>query len=44
LLTDFTDGNIFSVFTEGNTVGKKLIKTKKKNDDMPFLPTELSTE
>jgi hypothetical protein len=29
LPTDFTDGNIPSVFTEGITVGKK-IKTKQK--------------
>jgi hypothetical protein len=36
---DFTDGNIPSVYTEGITVGKK-IKTKQKNDDVSFLPTE----
>ena len=36
---DFTDGNILSVFIKGITVEKK-IKTKKKNGDMPFLPTK----
>jgi hypothetical protein len=44
LPTDFIDGNIPSVFTEGITMGKKINKTKQKNDDMPFLPTELLTE
>jgi len=38
-----TDGNIPSVFTKGITVGKK-IKTKQKNDDVSFLPTELPME
>jgi hypothetical protein len=33
---NFIDGNIPSVFTEGITMGK--------NDDMPFLLTELLTE
>jgi hypothetical protein len=36
---DFTDGNILSVFIKGITVEKK-IKKKKKNGDMPFLPTK----
>jgi hypothetical protein len=44
LPTDFIDGHISSVFTEGITMGKKLIKTKQKNDDMSFLPTEVPTE
>jgi len=38
LPTDFTNGNIPLVFTEGITVEKK-IKIKQKNDDVPFLPT-----
>jgi len=38
-----TDENIPSVFTEGITVGKK-IKTKQKNDNVSFLPTELPME
>jgi len=46
LPTNFTDRNIPSVFTEGITMEKIIIKTKqkKKNDDVPFLPTELPTE
>ena len=31
LSMDFTDGNIPSVFTEGITMGKIIIKTKQKN-------------
>ena len=41
---DFTDRNIPSVFTERITVGKKIIKTKQKNNDVSFLPTKLPTE
>jgi hypothetical protein len=41
---DFTDGNIPSVYTEGITVEKKLKQSKKKKDDVPFLPTELPME
>jgi len=42
---DFTNRNIPSVFIKGITMGKIIIKTKqKKNDDVPFLPTELPTE
>jgi len=44
LPTDFTDGNIPLVFTEGIIVGKKIKTKQKKNDDVPFLPTELPTE
>jgi hypothetical protein len=40
---DFTDGNIPLVYTEGNTVEKKF-KTKKKNNDVSFIPTELSID
>jgi hypothetical protein len=40
LPTDFTDGNVQSVFTEGITVGKTIIKKKKKTDDVSFLPTK----
>jgi len=36
---DFSDGNIPSVYTEGITVKKKIIK---KNNDMLFLPTKYS--
>jgi hypothetical protein len=41
---DFTNGNIPSVFTKGIIVGKKIKTKQKKNDDVPFLPTELPTE
>ena len=39
---DFTDGNISSVYTDGITVGKKILKQSKKKDDVSFLPTEFS--
>jgi hypothetical protein len=41
---DFTGENISSVYTEGITMGKKLKQSKKKNDDVSFLPTELPTK
>jgi hypothetical protein len=41
---DFTDGNIPSVYTDGITVGKKILNKAKKKDDVSFLPTELLTE
>ena len=41
---DFTDENIPSVYTEGITMGNKIKTKQKKNDDVPFLPTELPTE
>jgi hypothetical protein len=44
LPTDFTDRSIPSVFTDGITVRKIIIKTNKKNNDVPFLPTKLPTE
>jgi len=45
LPTDFTDGNIPSIYTEGIIVGNKIIKKKqKKKDDVTILPTELPTE
>jgi len=37
----FTDEYIPSVYTEGITVRKKIIKKNKKNNDMLFLSTEL---
>jgi chorismate mutase len=40
---DFTDRNIPSVFTERITVGKKIIKTKQKNNDVSFLPEKISS-
>jgi hypothetical protein len=41
---DFTDRSIPSVFTDGITVRKIIIKTNKKNNDVPFLLTKLPTE
>jgi hypothetical protein len=44
-LTDITDDSIPSVYTEGITVGNKIIKIKqKKNDDVMILSTELPPE
>jgi len=52
LPTDFTDGNILSLFTDENIPSEftdgitveKIIKTKQENDDVPFLPTKLPTK
>jgi hypothetical protein len=38
---DFIKGNIPSVYDEEIIVGNKIIKTKKKNDHVTILSTEL---